>query len=69
MKIEFSDTSYRWTHGKAPKGYGWWFFTFEGIHEFEATGTLTEAKKQCRKHIRSIAPKGYAETVYVTIEP
>ena len=47
MKIEFTDSEYRFEHGKAPKGLGWWFFKFEG-HEFETTGTLTEAKKKCR---------------------
>jgi len=68
MKIEFTDREYRFEHGHAPKGRGWWFFKFEG-HEFEATGTLTEAKKKCREHIREIAPKDYVGTVYVNIEP
>lgn len=69
MRIEFVDREYRWSHGKAPRGWGWWLFTFEGCHEFNTTGTLTEAKKDCKAYIRRIAPKGYNETVYVTIEP
>ena len=68
MKIEFSDREYRFEHGKAPKGYGHWYFTFEGLGRWEV-GTLTEAKKKVKEHIREIAPKGYAETVYVNIEP
>ena len=68
MKIEFHDSEYRFEHGHAPKGYGYWLFSFEGL-EFWAKGTLSEAKKQCREHIREIAPAGYSETVDVNIEP
>lgn len=68
MKIVFTDREYHFEHGKAPKGYGHWYFTFEGHGRWEV-GTLTEAKKKVKEHIREIAPKGYAETVYVNIEP
>lgn len=68
MRIEFSDREYRYEHDRAPRGRGWWFFTFEG-HEFEHTGTLTEAKQACREYIRKIAPADYAGTVRVNIEP
>ena len=68
MKIEFSNREYINEHGKAPKGYGYWYFTFEGFERWER-GTLTEAKKKCSDFIRAIAPKGYKETVVVNIEP
>lgn len=68
MRIEFSDREYRYEHDRAPRGRGWWLFTFEG-HEFEHIGTLTEAKQACREHIRKIAPADYAGTVRVNIEP
>lgn len=68
MKIEFSDSEYRVEHGKAPKGYGHWLFTFEGYERWEA-GTLTEAKKKVRAYIKEIAPMDYTGTVTVNIEP
>lgn len=69
MRIEFSDTEYRWENGKAPKGRGWWLFKFEGQYEFSFTGTLTEAKKACRKYVKQVAPADYVGTVRVNIEP
>ena len=68
MKIEFTNREYLFEHGKAPKGFGHWYFTFEGQGRWEV-GTLTEAKKKVSAYIREIAPKGYAETVIVNIEP
>ena len=69
MKIEFTDSRYRFEAGHAPKGYGYWGFKFEGSYEFWHSGTLTEAKKACRKYVREVAPEGYTETVYVDILP
>lgn len=63
MKIEFSDSEYRFESGHAPRG-----FSFEG-YEFWAHGTLTQAKRQCMAEVRRLAPKDYASTVYVTIMP
>lgn len=68
MKIEFTDREYRFEHGKAPKGFGHWFFTFEGYERWEM-GTLTEAKKKVRAYVKEVAPKDYVGTVYVNIEP
>ena len=68
MKIIFTDTEYKFENGHAPKGYGHWLFTFEG-HERWEVGTLTEAKKKVKEYIKQIAPTGYAEDVYVNIEP
>ena len=69
MKIEFTDSEYRFESGHAPKGYGRWGFEFEGSYEFWHTGTLTEAKKACREYVKKVAPVGYAETVTVNILP
>lgn len=66
MKIEFSSWEYLKAYGKEPKGRGWWIFFFEG-YEFSAVGTLTEAKRACREYVKSVAPKGYKETVVVKI--
>lgn len=70
MKIEFTDTQYRFEHGHAPKGRGRWIFQFEG-QEYWAKGcqTLTEAKKEVKEYIKKIAPKDYIGTVYVNIAP
>lgn len=68
MRIEFTDTEYKFEHGTAPRGYGRWFFTFEGYERWES-GTLTEAKKKCREYIKQVAPADYVGTVYVNIEP
>ena len=66
MKIEFSTREYEFSHGKMPKGWGYWGFTFEG-HEFWATGTYAEAKKACRQEIKRLAPEGYDGYVIVNV--
>lgn len=68
MGIEFTTSEYRFEHGKDPKGYGFWGFEFEG-HEFWHSGTLTEAKKECRKEVKRLAPEGYEGYVFVNILP
>ncbi len=68
MTVTFLDNVYRYENGKAPKGYGRWGFSFEG-YEFWATGTLSEAKKECRKEIKRLAPENYSGEVYVDIMP
>lgn len=68
MKIEFTDSEYRFENGHAPKGYGMWGFSFEG-HEFWSTGTLTQAKKACRDEIKRLAPEGYTGCVEVNVLP
>lgn len=67
MKIEFNTSKYTWEYGKAPKGRGWWFFTFEG-YDFSTSGTYADAKKACKDYIKEIAPSDYVGTVYVTVE-
>lgn len=66
MTIEFNDSEYRWTYGKAPKGLGTWAFKFEG-HEFFAHGTYAEAKKACKNEIKRLAPKDYDGFVSVKV--
>ena len=70
MKIEFTDSEYRFEHGHAPKGRGCWIFEFEGMDYTARAGqTLMEAKKEVKEQIKNIAPKGYIGTVYVNIAP
>lgn len=69
MKIEFTDSEYRFENGHAPKGFGRWGFQFEGSYEFWATGTLGEAKKACKAYIKEVAPIDYVGTVTVNILP
>lgn len=67
MRIEFSDSNYKWTYGKAPKGYGCWAFKFEGYEVFAPASTYAEAKKWCKQKIKELAPEGYTDTVYVEV--
>ena len=69
MRIEFTNSEYKWENGRAPKGYGRWGFAFEGCYEFWYTGTLTDAKKACRAYVKEVAPSDYAGTVTVNILP
>lgn len=68
MKIEFSDSEYRFVSGHAPKGYGYWGFQFKG-YEFWSTGTLTEAKKACRAEVKRVVPSDYIGTIIVKVLP
>jgi hypothetical protein len=68
MTIEFTDREYIFEHGKRPRGYGCWCFEFEGYQHWEH-GTLTEAKKQCRKFIKEVAPEDYKGLVLVNVAP
>lgn len=69
MKIEFTDTEYRFVSGHAPKGWGYWGFTFAGGMTFWTTGTLTEAKKACKAYVKECAPADHVGTVMVKILP
>lgn len=68
MTIEFTTREYEFENGRAPKGYGYWGFEFEG-YEFWHQGTLGEAKKACRKEIKRLAPKDYDGYVIVNVLP
>lgn len=65
MKITFTTREYEASHGKKPRGRGVWWFDIDG-NEFQAYGTLTEAKKQCVKHIKETVPEGI---IYVAVMP
>ena len=68
MTIIYSDRAYWRSHGKAPKGRGYWGFEFEG-YTFWAAGTLSEAKKACKAEVNRLAPEGYTGIVTVKILP
>ena len=67
MRIEFTTRDYEASHGRKPRGRGLWWFDIDG-NEFLVYGTLTEAKKQCRQHIKETIPEGKF-TVYVAVMP
>jgi hypothetical protein len=68
MTIEFSTSSYRFTHGREPRGYGAWAFEFEGRQPVWApASTYADAMKWVKAHIRSVAPVDYAGNVVVTV--
>ena len=67
MRIEFTTRDYEASHGRKPRGRGLWLFDIDG-NEFLVYGTLTEAKKQCRQHIKETIPEGKF-TVYVAVMP
>ena len=68
MTINFSDTEYRFSHGKAPKGRGWWLFQIGPDNDmskwFGAGWTLAEAKKAAKEE----AKKRYPDELSVTIK-
>jgi len=67
MKIEFSNRQQLIAFGKCHRGYGNWGFEYLG-KEFWATGTLTEAKKACREHIKQTEDsKAYPAGIRVEI--
>lgn len=37
---------YEWSHGKKPRGYGWWYFYNKNGWNYSATGMYGECKKQ-----------------------
>ena len=45
MKVRVNTDTYKFSHGKDPKGYGCWWFQV-GPHEVTFAGTYTEAKQQ-----------------------
>jgi hypothetical protein len=51
MTIEFSTEEYRFSHGRAPRGFGGWAFEYDGGEpEFITPSmTYTDAKKIARK--------------------
>ena len=47
-KVEFNTNRYTFSHGKAPRGYGVWWFEARG-QEVSFSGKYAEAKKQAAK--------------------
>lgn len=69
MTINFSDSKYRFSHGKAPKGRGWWLFQIglDGDMDkwFGAGWTLTEAKKAAKEEAKRRFPDEQFVTIYI----
>ncbi len=68
MMMEFSTREYEREHGKAPKGFGYWGFEFEG-YTFWHSGTYTQAKKACRTDVKAKAPNDYQGYVIINVLP
>lgn len=66
FRVWFSTHEFEREHNKAPRGYGFWGFRFEG-HEFWAKGTYTEAKMACIREVSRLAPAGYSNAVSVEV--
>jgi hypothetical protein len=59
MTFEFDDRGFRFTHGRAPRGFGGWAFEFEGLDMVWAPPMMfSEAKVWIKNYIRRIAPDG-----------
>lgn len=59
-RVEFSDLEYRRSHGRAPRGYGYWGFlvmdesTGKPVADFFVHGaTLGKAKQAARAHVKA----------------
>jgi hypothetical protein len=62
LQIEFSTSSYEFSHGRKPRGFGRWAFTAEGCStEIFApySMTLTDAKKWFKQHLIGQKVEGY----------
>ena len=42
-KPRINTRKYEYTHGRKPKGFGYWMFLLDGDYHASATGTLLEA--------------------------
>jgi hypothetical protein len=68
LTFQFDTRDYQWTHGRHPKGWGTWAFTFSGNEPVWApASTYGAAKVWVQKHIRQLAPKDYTGTIIVTV--
>jgi len=67
MTVSFSDREYQFSHGKAPRGRGWWLFQIGQDKDmskwFGAGWTLAEAKKAAKEE----AAKRFPGQQFVTI--
>ena len=67
MAYAFSNIRYQWSHGKSPRGKGWWMFEDKDgniIADIHGLHTLTEAKKLASKELKENGFPSH-KTVYV----
>ena len=61
MSVEFNTREYEFSHGKSPRGYGYWAFFFDNEKEPQwFTGKYSEVKKLARAYA---VMKGYRDVV------
>lgn len=69
MKYNFSNAHYERTHGKAPRGRGWWMFEDGNrniVADVPCLHTLAEAKKIAAEQLKE---KGFPVGMTVYIAP
>lgn len=42
MTVRFETEQYEFSHGKRPRGFGWWMIEVDGKDIIEFRGTITE---------------------------
>lgn len=45
MTVRFETEQYEFSHGKRPRGFGWWMIEVDGKDIIEFRGTIAELKK------------------------
>ncbi|HTB46628.1 MAG TPA: hypothetical protein VK741_23625 [Acetobacteraceae bacterium] len=74
VRIEFKTRQYQFAHGKQPRGFGYWAFTYGG-DEGEAlfaphAMSLTDAKKWVAAVAREqAAASGFSGTLVIEVGP
>jgi len=64
--IEVATTSYIFSHGHNPRGFGSWAFTIKGEIKWFNQSTYGEALKKAKQFVRDTYPGQY---VTIIIEP
>jgi hypothetical protein len=56
MAVEVNTTEYEFSHGKKPRGYGYWAFQVGRNPEpfFAKGGTYSEAVREAKQHAASV---------------
>jgi hypothetical protein len=72
MKVDFDTRQFEWSHGRNPRGYGYWAFELregdEGIKWFK--GIYADARRQARAWAKAAATAaGYAGDLTVEVLP
>lgn len=75
LSVRTETTEYEFSHGKKPKGFGFWILTLDmsdgfgsyTTEEFSGTGTLSEVRKSAVAHVRQTV--GRAKSLVIKVGP